>query len=82
VYDVTDFIKQHPGGNKILLAAGGALEPFWSLYAVHKTSTQVPQLLRDMKIGRIAKADLYGACAGAASRWCGCALVVLTACAC
>jgi cytochrome b involved in lipid metabolism len=30
VYDVTDFIENHPGGQqKILLAAGGAIEPYW-----------------------------------------------------
>jgi cytochrome b involved in lipid metabolism len=30
VYDVTDFVANHPGGQeKILLAAGGAIEPYW-----------------------------------------------------
>jgi sulfite oxidase len=30
VYDVTDFIANHPGGSqKILLAAGGPIEPHW-----------------------------------------------------
>lgn len=30
VYDVTDFVANHPGGSeKILLAAGGAIEPHW-----------------------------------------------------
>lgn len=37
VYEITDFVGNHPGGDKILMAAGGALEPFWQLYAVHKT---------------------------------------------
>ena len=36
VYDVTSFVSKHPGGNKILMAAGGALEPFWAMYAQHK----------------------------------------------
>ena len=36
VYDITDFISKHPGGDKILMAAGGSLEPFWELFAVHK----------------------------------------------
>lgn len=36
VYDVTEFVSAHPGGNKILLAAGGPLEPFWAMYAQHK----------------------------------------------
>uniref|UniRef100_A0A8C4KE09 Cytochrome b5 heme-binding domain-containing protein n=1 Tax=Dromaius novaehollandiae TaxID=8790 RepID=A0A8C4KE09_DRONO len=32
VFDVTDFVELHPGGaDKILLAAGGALEPFWAV---------------------------------------------------
>ena len=30
VYDVTDFIHNHPGGSeKIMTAAGSAIEPFW-----------------------------------------------------
>jgi sulfite oxidase len=36
VYDVTAFVNAHPGGNKIMLAAGSALEPYWSMYAQHK----------------------------------------------
>ncbi len=57
VYDVTDFVSKHPGGDKILLAGGKALEPFWTLYAVHKSSTQVMPLLRDMKIGTLTEED-------------------------
>jgi sulfite oxidase len=31
VYDITDFIKRHPGGDyNILMVAGGPLEPFFS----------------------------------------------------
>ena len=37
MYDVTTFVANHPGGDRILLAAGGPLEPFWALYAAHKT---------------------------------------------
>jgi cytochrome b involved in lipid metabolism len=37
VYDVTEFIDLHPGGkDKIALAAGSALEPFWTMYTQHK----------------------------------------------
>jgi hypothetical protein len=36
VYDITDFIPNHPGAKNILMAAGGSVEPFWNLYAVHK----------------------------------------------
>jgi sulfite oxidase len=36
VYDITRFIANHPGGvDKILTAAGGSVEPFWSLYRQH-----------------------------------------------
>ncbi|XP_073772158.1 sulfite oxidase, mitochondrial isoform X2 [Danio rerio] len=40
----------HPGGDKILLAAGGALEPYWALYAVHKEE-HVLEILSEYKIG-------------------------------
>lgn len=56
VYDITSFIEQHPGGDKILMAAGGQLEPFWELYAVHKTD-QVLKILEQYKIGSLAKED-------------------------
>lgn len=49
VYDITEFVAMHPGGDKILLAAGGALEPFWALYAVHN-SEHVLQILSEYKV--------------------------------
>ena len=36
VYDITDFVSKHPGAKNILMAAGGSIEPFWNLYAVHQ----------------------------------------------
>jgi sulfite oxidase len=51
VYDITDFVEEHPGGDKILMAAGGSLEPFWLLYAVHK-NPHVFALLEQFRIGR------------------------------
>ncbi|RLV62542.1 hypothetical protein DV515_00019207 [Chloebia gouldiae] len=54
VFDVTDFVELHPGGpDRILLAAGGALEPFWALYAVHG-QPHVLELLRDYKVGELS----------------------------
>ena len=50
VYDITDFVGQHPGGDKILLAAGGAIEPFWAMYAVHQTD-EVLKMLEKYRIG-------------------------------
>lgn len=52
VYDVTDFVASHPGGDKILLAAGGSVEPFWALYAQHKTK-EVMEILEELRIGNL-----------------------------
>uniref|UniRef100_A0A914CJ72 sulfite oxidase n=1 Tax=Acrobeloides nanus TaxID=290746 RepID=A0A914CJ72_9BILA len=52
VYDITQFIESHPGGDKILMAAGGSLEPFWALYAQHKTK-EVLEILETLRIGNI-----------------------------
>ncbi len=57
MYDVTEFVAKHPGGDKILLAAGGPLEPFWNLYAVHKSSRQTLPLLKELWIGTLTAAD-------------------------
>lgn len=36
VYDVTEFVEQHPGGAaRLMLAAGGAIDPFWAMYQQH-----------------------------------------------
>ena len=37
VYNITDFVESHPGGDKILLAAGSSLEPYFELFGIHKT---------------------------------------------
>uniref|UniRef100_A0A1A7XMD9 Sulfite oxidase n=1 Tax=Iconisemion striatum TaxID=60296 RepID=A0A1A7XMD9_9TELE len=57
VYDITEFVAMHPGGNKILLAAGGALEPFWALYAVHDQE-YVLEILSEYKVGELCEEDL------------------------
>ena len=55
VYDITEFIASHPGGpSKIILAAGGALEPFWALYAVHNNQ-HVLDMLDEYWIGSLAE---------------------------
>lgn len=53
VYDITDFVAMHPGGDKILLAAGGDLEPFWALYAVH-SQEHVLEILSEYKVGKLS----------------------------
>lgn len=53
VYDVTDFIEQHPGGIKrIMLAAGGDIERFWKQFTVHDDDA-VRDILERHRIGNI-----------------------------
>jgi sulfite oxidase len=53
VYDVTDFVDLHPGGkDKIALAAGSALEPFWTMYTQHKKDF-VQEIIAQYRIGRL-----------------------------
>ncbi|XP_069908469.1 sulfite oxidase, mitochondrial isoform X1 [Oryctolagus cuniculus] len=57
VFDVTEFVDLHPGGaSKLMLAAGGPLEPFWALYAVHN-QPHVRELLAQYKIGELHPED-------------------------
>jgi hypothetical protein len=59
VYDVTEFIRSHPGGcHAILMAGGQALEPFWEHYLVHsRTDKAMRQLEQLPQIGRLSEAD-------------------------
>lgn len=53
VYDMSDFIAQHPGGaNKLLLAAGGAIDPFWAMYQQHNVP-EVKKILAGYRIGTL-----------------------------
>ena len=55
VYDVTEFAAQHPGGAaRLMLAAGGAIDPFWAMYAQHQTA-EVRQLLEQYRIGTLVR---------------------------
>lgn len=56
VYDVTKFVEEHPGGEKILMAAGGELEPFWDLFPVHKRE-DVFHTLEEYRIGNLSPGD-------------------------
>jgi sulfite oxidase len=57
VYDVTDFVPQHPGGpEKLMLAAGSAIDPYWEVFAQHN-SEQVWEMLEEYRIGNVAVAD-------------------------
>ena len=53
VYDITQFVEQHPGGAKrILLAAGSSVDPFWKLYQQHFTN-KVQDILPPLRIGTL-----------------------------
>jgi len=55
VYDITDFIVNHPGGSdKIMLAAGKAIDPFWRIYQQHEGRDTAVQMLAKMRIGDLA----------------------------
>ncbi|XP_068827118.1 sulfite oxidase, mitochondrial [Capricornis sumatraensis] len=57
VFDITEFVDIHPGGaSKLMLAAGGPLEPFWALYAVHN-QPHVREILAQYKIGELSPDD-------------------------
>lgn len=53
VYDITDWVDSHPGGSVIMRAAGGALEPYWSVFSFH-TKPDIAGMLDEMKIGEVS----------------------------
>ena len=62
VYDITKFIVNHPGGqDKIALAAGGAVEPFWAVYRQHYNSKLPMKILEPLLIGYVHPDDYVAA---------------------
>ncbi|KAH6623244.1 Oxidoreductase, molybdopterin-binding domain-containing protein [Chaetomium tenue] len=57
VYDITDWIAAHPGGDVILRAAGASIEPYWNIFTIHK-APHVREILQQYQIGFIDAADL------------------------
>ena len=54
VYDITDFVANHPGGSdKIILAAGQAIDPFWRIYQTHMKSSYAMEQLEKMRVGKL-----------------------------
>jgi hypothetical protein len=50
-----DFLDMHPGGaQRLMLAAGGAIDPFWAMYAQHNTA-EVRQMLEGYRIGNLVR---------------------------
>lgn len=53
VYDVSKWVDIHPGGSsRLMLAAGGPIDPFWAMYAQHNTE-QVKLILEEYRIGNL-----------------------------
>jgi sulfite oxidase len=57
VYDITDWIGVHPGGEVILRAAGGSIDVYWNIFSIHKNQ-DVYDILEQYKIGEIDSQDL------------------------
>ncbi|EPE08514.1 sulfite oxidase [Ophiostoma piceae UAMH 11346] len=57
VYDITDWVAAHPGGDVILQAAGHSIDPYWAIFTIHK-APHVLQVLESYCIGFVDKADL------------------------
>ena len=61
VYDITQFIANHPGGShQIMIAEGKDLNPFWNLPAFrqHLRSPLVMELLEELRIGNLHSDDI------------------------
>ncbi|XP_055528646.1 sulfite oxidase, mitochondrial isoform X2 [Wyeomyia smithii] len=59
VYDITKFVPKHPGSDKVMLAAGNAIDPFWHIYQQHNTE-QVLKLLESFRIGNLKRDEIVG----------------------
>ncbi|KAI0559477.1 sulfite oxidase [Gracilaria domingensis] len=59
VFDITEFVEGHPGGDQILLAAGGPLEPFFETYALHQKFF-VYEMLEEMRVGNLEQTSRAG----------------------
>ncbi|KAG7390807.1 hypothetical protein PHYPSEUDO_006629 [Phytophthora pseudosyringae] len=57
VYDVTDFAGGHPGGTKILQAAGKSLELFWQQSEPHRRAG-LAKTLEGLRVGNLRQEDV------------------------
>ncbi|TVY47564.1 Sulfite oxidase [Lachnellula occidentalis] len=57
VYDITEWVAGHPGGEVILRAAGGSVEPYWKIFAIHQKQ-EVYDILEQYRIGCVDERDL------------------------
>ena len=57
VYDITDWIPAHPGGDVILRAAGASIDPYWKIFTIHN-QPHVREIMSQYLIGLVDAADL------------------------
>lgn len=57
VYDITDWVSAHPGGDVILRAAGGSIDRYWDIFTIHKNQ-YVYDILTQYLIGHVHADDL------------------------
>lgn len=57
VYDITDWIPNHPGGEVILRAVGGVIDPYWEIFTIHKKK-DVYDVLEQYYVGDLDPRDL------------------------
>lgn len=57
VYDITDWVSAHPGGDVILRAAGQSIDPYWAIFSIHKQA-HVRDILEGYLIGLVHIDDL------------------------
>ncbi|KAK1600687.1 oxidoreductase molybdopterin binding domain-containing protein [Colletotrichum navitas] len=59
VYDITDWVAAHPGGDVILRAAAGPVEPYRDIFSIHRQQLDnVLAILEGYKIGEVDGADV------------------------
>ncbi|KAL9004680.1 MAG: hypothetical protein Q9188_002515 [Gyalolechia gomerana] len=57
VYNITDWIPGHPGGEVILRAVGGPVDQYWNIFTIHKKQ-EVYDILDNFYIGEVDPRDL------------------------
>lgn len=57
VYDITDWIPNHPGGDVILNAVGGVIDVYWDIFSIHQKQ-DVYDVLEQYYIGDVDPQDL------------------------
>lgn len=57
VYNITDWIPGHPGGEVILRAVGGPVDQYWNIFTIHKKQ-DVYDILDSFYIGEVDPRDL------------------------